>query len=122
MVLMMSHFHGPACKFMFQHLHNCIMKAWQLYTYIAIGTEHYVLLVMPILGNKSVESNQQKKKISMDNILKDVLKTCCKDQCLNNFSLQSVSEQRKRVWSKLFSDCKIYQCHDRAGRVRTKSS
>ncbi|CAB4028082.1 Hypothetical predicted protein, partial [Paramuricea clavata] len=59
-------------------------------------------------GSKSKESKCQNQKISMDNILKDISKRCCNDQCLKKLSLQSVSEQRKRVWSKPHSECKVY--------------
>ena len=44
----------------------------------------------------------------MDNILKDVQKKCCNDHCLKKLSLQSIHEQRKRVWSKSFSERQIY--------------
>ena len=59
-------------------------------------------------GNKRPETKRRNRKVSIENILNDLSKKCCNDQCLKKLSLQSVNEQRERVWSKSQSDRKMY--------------
>ena len=52
-------------------------------------------------------SKRESQKVPMDNVLKDISKKCCNDQCLKQLSLQSVHKQRKCVWSKSLAERKM---------------
>ena len=60
------------------------------------------------IASESKKSKRTEQKLSIDNILKDISKKCCRHECLKQLPLQTVNEQRRRVWLKAYGERNSY--------------